>query len=228
MLVLLRGAAIAVPSLMRRIEADALDRGAHSVVDWTLTGWDEDPEGVTARFETPDGPAESRANRLILALGPGFLAFETLRSLRLHCVKGQLVRVRSDATPAIMRAVSSNGYVVPQSDGSLVVGSTYEHTFPDGEPKRIVSHNLLSMAETALPWIRGAEILEEAAGIRVTVPGIRLPMVGPLPGHARTWVLTGLGSKGLLMAPYIAERLHGWLQDPASIPSDLRVRTDDS
>ena len=39
------------------------------------------------------------------------------------------------------------------------------------------------------------------AGVRVTVPGIRLPMVGPVPGFERVWIFTGFGAKGLLTAP---------------------------
>jgi glycine/D-amino acid oxidase-like deaminating enzyme len=49
-------------------------------------------------------------------------------------------------------------------------------------------------------------------------------MLGPLPGRTRLWVFTGLGSKGLLMAPMLARELTDWFQHPDTIPAEIAVR----
>ncbi len=225
-LVIQRGCAFSVPALLEGMEADALDRGVVLRRGWRLTAWEEDADGVTADFETPSGPSSLRCSRLLLALGSGFETFDLLAALRLHSIKGQLVRVRPREFPPGVRAVQGSGYAVPRSDGTLVVGASYEHMFDDLAPSRDVSTELLARASEMLPWIADAEIVEERAGVRVTVPDTRLPMVGVLPGQQRTWVLTGLGSKGLLMAPLLADLLPGWLEHPDSIPHEVAIQLD--
>lgn len=225
-LVIQRGFAASVPALLEAIGADAVDRGVVLRRGWRLTAWDEHDDGVTAEFDTPSGLSSLHCSRLVLALGSGFEAFDLLAALRLHSIKGQLVRVRPRTFPKGLRAVQGSGYVVPLRDGTLVVGATYEHVFDDLEPSREASMDLIERASELLPWIARAEIVEEQVGVRVTVPDTRLPMVGILPGQRHTWILTGLGSKGLLMAPMLAESLPGWFQDPGSIPQEIAIQLD--
>lgn len=225
-LVIQRGCALSVPDLLEAVEADASDRGVVTRRGWRLTWWREEQGGVTAEFETPVGPASLHAGRLVLALGSGFETFDLLAALRLHSIKGQLVRVRPRTLPEGLRAVQGSGYAVPCPDGTIVVGATYEHMFDDAAPSRDVSISLIERAREMLPWIDDAEIVDERAGVRVTVPDTRLPMVGILPGLHSTWILTGLGSKGLLMAPLLADSLPGWFDDPASIPNELSIQLD--
>ena len=75
-----------------------------------------------------------------------------------------------------------------------------------------------------LPALADLPVLETQAGVRVSVPGIRLPVLDRLPGSRRIWVFGGLGSKGLLMAPLLARDLADYLAMPETIPSELRLR----
>ena len=74
-----------------------------------------------------------------------------------------------------------------------------------------------------VPALAGAPLLDARAGVRVTVPGDRMPLLGPLPGRKRIWILTGLGSKGLMMAPLLARTLPHYLTNPSTIPVDVHV-----
>ncbi|MCH8276233.1 MAG: FAD-dependent oxidoreductase [Bacteroidetes bacterium] len=121
-----------------------------------------------------------------------------------------------------MLPISGREFVA--SDGeALVVGSTYEHTYSHLEPTVRAGGHLLEGAISMIPALEGSKVMDAGAAIRVTVPGIRLPMVGPLPGMRRTWIFTGLGSKGLMLAPLLAEELPGYFQDPDSIPKEISV-----
>src|SRR5690606_21850066 len=116
---------------------------------------------------------------LLLALGDGFAAFPSLRALPLHRVKGQTVRVaRPPDVPADLPALAGDGYLVPARDG-LVLGATFEHAFSDLAPSRAQSERLRERAARLLPALAEAAILEERAGVRVTVPRVRLPLLGP-------------------------------------------------
>ena len=108
---------------------------------------------------------------------------------------------------------------------TLIVGSSYERDFSDLEPSDAQSRKILAKAARMLPGLRDATVLNASAGVRVTVPGTRLPMLGPLPGHRNVWIFTGLGSKGLLMAPLLARDLPAFFDAPETIPAEIRVAT---
>ena len=164
------------------------------------------------------------AGRLLLALGDGFQAFPALAALPLHRVKGQTIRLATpDGFPLEAPALSGEGYVVPTPDG-LVVGATFEHDFADPAPTVQASRSLRQRAARMLPSLAVAPILDARAGVRVTVPRVRLPLLGPLPGEEHIWVFTGLGAKGLLTAPLLARRLPAWLADPAGVPAEVSTR----
>lgn len=192
-----------------------------------LVGWTESRTAAAARLTRSSGdgaPEVLRARYLILALGRGYTAFPQLMRLRLHQVKGQTIRMtRPSALPAGAPHLAGTGYAASDG-GNLVCGSTYEHRFADLQPSHRATQSILKKVEQMLPSIRDAELLEERTGVRVTVPGIRLPMVGPLPGSRRVWIFTGLGAKGLLTGPLVAKELPGYLEDAGRIPGEIRVR----
>src|SRR5690606_17120089 len=165
------------------------------------------------------------ARRVLLAVGDGYAAFPELSALRLHRVKGQTVRVRNPDAAALagLPHLAGRGYVVHEG-ATLVAGSTYEHTFADVRPSDAQTRLLLEKAEEMVPALRGAEVVGAQAGVRVNVPGTRLPMLGPLPGRRRVWVCTGLGSKGLLFAPLLARDLAAFFEQPGAIPKEVRLQ----
>jgi glycine oxidase len=212
-----RGGAVSIPAVIAAA-ADALRRNGGAVrPESHLTGWSRDGDTLVA--ETSEGPVRTR--RLVLAVGAETRRFPVLSGLNLHGIKGQIVRVRpSESVPEGLMPVSGSGYVVPDGE-SVVVGSSYEHEFEDTAPRRVVSRRLLARAAHMLPWLEGASIDAEFAGVRATVPGTRLPLVGPVRGEENVWVIGGLGSKGLLMAPWIADRFRNWTREPESIPAEV-------
>ena len=189
-----------------------------TVLDSDLVGWDDTGSGVTVALKSG---SSLRASKLILALGAGYKSFPVLSELNLHCIKGQIVRVRTPASFAHSIPVSGYGYVVPLRD-TLILGTTYEHSFQNDQPTEVGSRNILALTRQMVPCVETADILDTAAGIRVGVPGTRLPMVGPLSGNV--WVLTGLGSQGLLFGAHIGRNLVNWITSPELVPNELRLQ----
>lgn len=217
--------AVAVPAFVAALLNAAEARGAVVRTGLRVTGWNETETHAAVTLYSDETAATETvaARRVLLAFGYGYRAFPELEALRLHPVKGQLVRVRTPAGLDGQPHLAGRGYVV--RDGpSLVVGSTFEHTFADAAPSPEQTRRLLDNAAGMLPVLRDAEVVEAQAGIRVSVPGIRLPMLGPLPGRRRIWLFTGLGSKGLLMAPLLARDLPRLFDAPEHIPTEIRVR----
>lgn len=189
---------------------------------WKLTGFAEAAGEVTSTFETPDGPGTVRSGVLVLAMGSALATMPGTASLPLHPIKGQTAHTPV-RLPERAPCISGGGYTVPVPDGT-VVGSTFEHQFEDPHPNPAAARDLVARAANNLPLLADAPVDRMRAGVRVTVPGTRLPMVGPLPGHSRVWIVTGLGSKGLLMSALIRRHFADWLAAPDSIPHEIRVR----
>lgn len=225
--------AVSIPALCSR-----LTRRADVHWGWTFANLREEGRVVNARFVTPDGNVEVAADHVVMAVGANTGNFIQTRGLNLHPVKGQVITVELEARlPDDQPQLAGSGFVVlerrrtdePSSKPShrLILGSTYEHGFTDEHPTAEATAQIIGKTKQLMPALESARVVDARAGIRMTVPGTRLPMIGPIPDHRRTWVFSGLGTKGLLMAPLIARKLNSWILDPRLIPHELRPRLHD-
>ncbi len=216
-LLITTGGAIDIGAFVHRILSAAEARGAEIRTGRAVVKWDDG--GVEL-----DGGERLSSKRTVLALGRAYAAFPELERLRLHGVKGQTVRLkRPPALPEDLPHLAGHGYVAHEN-GILIAGSTYEHEFEHVEPTPRRTSDIIEKIRTMLPAVADAAIIDERAGVRVTVPGIRLPMVGPLPGRDNVWIFTGFGAKGLLTVPLAARELTSYFEDAKRIPKETRVR----
>ena len=216
-----RGHVINMRNFAIRVAAAAAERGCEIVAPAQLESWEESADDVAVRFSNAGNRREAvRATRLILAMGVGYHTFESLRELNLHPVKGQLIRATCPAALCDLPNVTGPGYLAHDS-GDIVLGSTFEHGVVDTKPSGNATREILSKMLPLVTGVRDADY-SASAGVRVTVPGTRLPMLGPISAGGRTWIYTGLGSKGLLMSAYLSARLPTYLADPEEIPVRMR------
>jgi glycine oxidase len=119
-------------------------------------------------------------------------------------VKGQVVELRGNpADPVCERILASErSYIVPRSDGRLVVGATVEEMGFDTSVTAGGVHELLREAYRLLPDISELEFTGATAGLRPGTPD-NLPVVGPAhtPG---LFLATGHYRNGILQAPITA------------------------
>ncbi len=120
-------------------------------------------------------------------------------------VKGQIVELRSpDDRPACERILASERvYLVPRSDGRLIVGATTEERGFDTAVTAGGVHELLREAYRLLPDVAEMELVESMAGLRPATPD-NLPLIGP--GVVDGLVLAcGHYRNGILLAPLTGE-----------------------
>lgn len=214
------GGTVQPDQFVRAVLAVARKNGAVVHEHVHITTWNEDKQG--AFVDT--GDCRFYATRILLTLGYGYHRFPELRRLNLHPIKGQVVHMTrpSALSPTIQIPVAGPTYLAPFAE-TLVVGASYERGFPHTRPTREVTRGILRRAEALWPPLRTARIVQETAGVRVTTPGTRLPSCGLLPGRKNIWLLTGLGSKGLLLGAYVGRQMPAYMENPARIPPELRV-----
>jgi len=219
-----RAKGVCIPDFCRCLAVLAEKRGATIFENHELVGYTHHNGGV--RVTVRDNGAEDRiqltANNVLLCTGSAIVKGETGGQLNLHMIKGESIVVSVPIEIQLIPHLSGSGYAVFHGD-SATLGSTYDHEFTDDRPSVVNANKILSKIARMVPNAIDFRVLDHNAGIRVTVPGTYKPMVGPLPGQPNVWILTGLGSKGLLMSALISNELHRFFRNPKEIPEDIRV-----
>lgn len=156
--------------------------------------------GVCRGLETSSGPVS--CGRVVDAAGAwanfdGTLPF----AIPVEPVRGQIVELADDAAfPTVLEA--EDVYVVPRSDGRLLVGATVERTGFSKEVTAAGVADLLAAAIALVPSLAGARLTDAWAGLRPGTPD-GLPLLGESP--VRSLILaTGHFRNGILLAPITA------------------------
>jgi|SRR5271166_3595612 len=126
------------------------------------------------------------------------------RALPTRPVKGQMLCLLMPSRTLLKHVIRSpKVYLIPRSDGRLLVGATVEEAGFDKRTDIATIQRLHKAAIAVVPKLRGAKILEDWAGLRPGTPDA-LPILGPTetPGY---YVATGHFRDGILLAPITAQ-----------------------
>ncbi len=119
-------------------------------------------------------------------------------------VKGQMLCLVMPSRELLKHVIRSPGvYLIPRSDGRLLVGATVEVAGFDKRTDRETIQRLHHAAVALVPKLADAKILEDWAGLRPGTPD-NLPILGATqtPGY---YVATGHFRDGILLAPITAQ-----------------------
>jgi glycine oxidase len=150
------------------------------------------------------GGEELVADRVVVAAGCWSAQLTGLpRPLPVAPVRGQIVVLES-CPPLLTRMVgTSRCYLVPRSDGRLVIGATMEAAGFESRTTGAGVHRLLGAALAAVPELAEAEVVELRAGLRPGTPD-ELPILGSDPMLEGLYHATGHFRNGILLAPITA------------------------
>jgi glycine oxidase len=119
-------------------------------------------------------------------------------------VKGQMLCLLMPSPTLLNHVVRSpEVYLIPRSDGRLLVGATVEEAGFDKRTDIATMQRFHRVALDLVPALREGKILEDWAGLRPGTPDA-LPILGPTatPGY---YVATGHFRDGILLAPITAD-----------------------
>lgn len=143
------------------------------------------------------------AERIIICNGSGMKNWSFFSHIPLTRNKGQVLRVKM-ADLEIDKILNFYHFVIPVGNKEYRLGSTYEFDVPDPSATEEVKRLLVESAESTIH--SEVEVIEHKAGYRPTMRD-RRPVVGFLPENRRIGIFNGLGSKGVMTAPYVAMQL---------------------
>lgn len=118
-------------------------------------------------------------------------------------------------------ALKANSFCIPESDDHYRIGATYARGDDTAKPTEEARTELETQFRkmTSAPYI----IIDQVAGIRPTSPD-RRPLVGAHFQAKNTFVLNGLGSRGVVMAPLLAAQLLDRIETGQSLPPEVDCR----
>ncbi|HZU42071.1 MAG TPA: FAD-dependent oxidoreductase [Terriglobales bacterium] len=119
-------------------------------------------------------------------------------------VKGQMLSVITNERNLLQHVVRSpDVYLVPRSDGRILIGATLENSGFDKRTDPNTIQRLHQAAANLVPELGEARILEDWAGLRPGTPD-DMPLLGPtpIPGY---FVAAGHFRDGILLAPVTAK-----------------------
>jgi len=133
--------------------------------------------------------------------------------------KGQLLTIKVENLN-IQEIINKGVFILPLGDDLFKIGATYEWNKIDEQQTEKGKAELLSKLEKILktPY----EVVEHKAGIRPTVKD-RRPFLGVHPKFKNLVIFNGMGTKGVLLAPYFAKELIAFLEKKKNLHIEVNI-----
>ena len=169
-----------------------------------------------------------QCEQLILCTGAELAGLPVTADLPVNQVRGQVSHVRCDGLSTLKTVLCHQGYITPADvdrfPAEHCVGATFDRERKDCvllPEDDIANLALVNQVLQSPDWFNDAQVLSAKAGLRATVPD-HLPLCGEL--QTDLFVLGGLGARGLLFAPLLAEQLACEIcKEPAPLSAGLRA-----
>lgn len=157
------------------------------------------------------------ADGIVFSEGFGLLQNPYFNYLPLNGNKGELLEIHAPKLKE-SRVVKAGIFLIPLGGDRYLAGATYTRKDLSPEPTAQAREQLLSGLRKVIQC--DFEVTGQRAGIRPTVPD-RRPLVGAHPEHAGLFVINGMGSRGVLIAPYTAQCLARHILTEAPLPESM-------
>jgi len=144
-----------------------------------------------------------KARHIIFAEGFGLHANPFFNFLPLDGTKGELFIIRAPGLDLDV-IVNTNVFILPLGNNFFKVGATYNWEDKTQFPTEAGKSELIERIKEILTC--DFEIIEHLAGVRPTVKD-RRALIGTHPVYKNLHILNGLGTRGVMLGPYMAKLL---------------------
>lgn len=163
---------------------------------------------------------EIEARHVVFAEGFGLHANPFFQDLPLEGTKGELLLIRAPQL-GLDALLNTNLFVLPVGDDLFKVGATYNWTDKTAIPTQAAREELIARLKEVVDC--DFEVLDQKAGVRPTVKD-RKPLLGTHPDMKSLHVLNGLGTRGVMLAPLMAETLFNHIENGVPLPPEIDIR----
>jgi glycine oxidase len=159
------------------------------------------------------------AKNIIFSEGFGLKKNPWFNHLPLTGNKGELLTIKAPELK-LDSIIKSSVFIIPLGVDLFRVGATYNPKDKDTNPTPEAEKELTQKLNKILncPY----EIVEHEAGIRPTVND-RKPLVGIHSQFKNLFVLNGLGSRGVMIAPSVAQKLYDFIENKTPLEKEIDI-----
>ena len=158
-----------------------------------------------------------KAKQIVFAEGFGMKKNPYFNYLPLTGTKGEYLIIRAPALNEL-NVIKAGIFIIPEGNDLYRVGATYKWKDQTNVPTEVSKIELLEKLDALLKC--GYKVVDQLAGIRPTVTD-RRPLVGRHPKYSQLFVLNGLGSRGVMIAPWASRQLFDYIEKQVPIEPEL-------
>ncbi|MBU3821244.1 FAD-binding oxidoreductase [Flavobacteriaceae bacterium XHP0103] len=161
-----------------------------------------------------------KASQIVFSEGFGVNKNTFFKDLPLVPAKGELLII--EAPDLNMDFVlKGNGFLIPIGNHQYIVGATYNWNDTTHQLTDKAKEELLDKLKNLITC--KFKVVGQVAGIRPTVKD-RRPLVGQHHQHKNLYVLNGLGTRGVMIGPYVAEQLFDFIEHKKPLEKEIDIK----
>lgn len=160
---------------------------------------------------------EINAKQIVFAEGFGLKQNPFFNYLPLNGTKGELLIIHAPGLN-INFVLKSSVFLIPLGEDQYIVGATYEWEDKTNTVTQTAREELITKLDSFINC--KYSLINQVAAIRPTVKD-RRPLVGQHQKYRNLYVLNGLGTRGVMIAPYVANKLFQFIENGK--PLDLEI-----
>jgi glycine/D-amino acid oxidase-like deaminating enzyme len=155
----------------------------------------------------------------IWCIGAAETKFSRFAFTRMQASRGELLTIAvSNLASGVI--LNRGHWILPLREGVAKLGATYDAT----DRREATASARATLLASARKMLSGEiEVLSQEVGLRMTTPD-KHPVVGRHPEQSTIGIVNGLGSKGVLLAPYLAAQWIGHRQNKTPFDPNCDVR----
>lgn len=160
------------------------------------------------------------AKNIVFAEGFGLHNNPFFNDLPLDGTKGELLHIKCSGLK-LDKIIKSNIFILPIGNDIFKVGATYNWQDKSNKPTSEGRDELISKLNELLSC--EYEIIEHLAGVRPTVKD-RRPLVGTHHINKQLHLLNGLGTRGVMLGPFLAKSLFENLENGTPLDNEIDIK----
>lgn len=159
------------------------------------------------------------AKHIVFCEGFGLLTNPYFNDLPLDGTKGELLIIKAPELK-LKAIIKSNIFILPIGNDLYKVGATYNWEDKTNLPTANGKLELLQNLEELIAC--DYKVVEHFAGVRPTVRD-RRPLVGTHYVHKQLHILNGLGTRGVMLGPFLAKQLFEYLENESVLDKEIDI-----
>ena len=161
-----------------------------------------------------------KAKYIVFTEGFGIKKNKFFNDLPLIGTKGELLTIHAPDLKLDF-ILKSAVFIIPLGNDLYKIGATYNWTDRSNKVTQEAKEELLSKLNKFIKC--SYQVVDQVAGIRPTVKD-RRPIVGEHSNYKKMYILNGLGTRGVMIGPYVAKQLFDFIEYGKPLEAEIDLK----